>query len=92
MDERLISVTKSMYDGAMTAVKIGSIECKKSSVRLGVHQGSVVNPLIFIIVLEALQVYSLRKKIRKGLPYELLLLRRFGSYIIRFAESEKLLV
>ena len=36
-------------------------------VRVSVHQGSVLSPLIFIIVLEALS-----KHLRKGLPYELL--------------------
>ena len=54
VEERLISVIKSMYDGATTAVKIGASESKKFPVRVGVHQGSVLSPLLFIIVLEAL--------------------------------------
>jgi hypothetical protein len=35
-------------------------------VKVGVHQGSVLSPLLFIIVLEALS-----RKFRAGLPYEL---------------------
>ena len=37
------------------------------SVRVGVHQGSVLSPLLFIIVLEALS-----REFREGLPMELL--------------------
>ena len=57
---------RSKYDGAMTAVKIGASESKQFPVRVGVHQGSVLSPLLLIIVLEALS-----KKCRKELPYEL---------------------
>ena len=73
---------RSMYDGATTAVKIGASERKKFPVRVGVHQGSVLNPFLFIIVLEALS-----KKFRKGLPYELL----YADDLVLIAESEKLL-
>ena len=81
--ERLISVIKSNYDRAMTAVKIGTNESKKFPVRVGVHEGSVLSPLLFMIVLEALS-----KKFRKGLPYELL----YADDLVLIAESEKLLV
>ena len=83
VEERLISVIKSMYDGATTAVKIGASESKKFPVRVGAHQGSVLSPLLFIIVLEALS-----KKFRKGLPYELL----YADDLVLIAESEELLV
>ena len=87
VEERLISVIKSMYDGATTAVKIGASESKKFPVRVGVHQGSVLSPRsklsLFIIVLEALS-----KKFRKGLPYELL----YADDLVLIAESEELLV
>ena len=83
VEEWLISVIKSMYDGATTAVKIGASESKKFPVRVGVHQGSVLSPLLFIIVLEALS-----KKFRKGLPYELL----YADDLVLIAESEELLV
>lgn len=83
VEEWLISVIKSMYDGAETAVKVGASESKKFPVRVGVHQGSVLSPLLFIIVLE-----SLSKRFRGGLPYELL----YADDLVLIAESEELLV
>ena len=37
VEEGMISVIKSMYDGATTAVKIGASESKKFPVRVGVR-------------------------------------------------------
>ena len=48
-----------------------------------VYQGSVLSPLLFIIVLEALS-----KQCRRGLPYELL----YADDLVLIAESEELLV
>ncbi len=67
VDEWMVSVIKSMYDGATTAVKLKGGESKEFEVQVGVHQGSVLSPLLFTIVLEALS-----KEFRKGLPWELL--------------------
>ena len=67
VDEWLINVVKSMYDGATTAVKLQGGESKEFEVQVGVHQGSVLSPLLFVIVLEALS-----KEFRGGLPWELL--------------------
>ena len=67
VEERLISVIKSMYDGWRNdSRQTGTRERKKFPVRVDVHQGSVLSPLLFINVL------LLSKKFRKGLPYELL--------------------
>ena len=83
VEEGLIAVIKSMYCGATTAVKIGVRESKKFPVRVGVHQGSVLSPFLFITVLEALS-----KKFRKGLPFELL----YADDLVLIAETEELLV
>ena len=56
-----------MYEDATTKVKLNGRESKAFSVRVGVHQGSVLSPLLFIIVLEALS-----REFREGLPMELL--------------------
>ena len=53
MDEWIVSVIKAMYEDATTTVRINGRESKAFSVRVGVHQGSVLSPLLFIIVLEA---------------------------------------
>ena len=52
-----------MYEGALTSVKLGVGESVEFAVKIGVHQESVLSPLLFIIVLEALS-----KKFRIGLP------------------------
>ena len=48
VEERVISVMKSMYVGTTTAVKIGGRESGKFPVRVGVHQVSVLSPLLNI--------------------------------------------
>ena len=67
MDEWLVKVIQAMYVGVTTAVKIGEAESVAFPVKVGVHQGSVLSPLLFIIVLEALS-----QEFRVGLPWELL--------------------
>ena len=63
VDEWLITAIKAMYEGATTAVKFMSGESKEFEVKVGVHQGSVLSPLLFVIVLEALSMVF-----REGLP------------------------
>jgi len=52
-------------------------------VKVGVHQGSVLSPLLFITVLQALS-----RMFRRGLPMELL----YADDLILLADSEDLLV
>ena len=80
VEEWLVSVIKVMYDGARTAVKIKGNESKAFEVKVGVHQGSVLSPLLFIIVLEAIS-----KDFREGLPWELL----YADDLAVIAESEE---
>src|SRR5580658_3871439 len=72
-----------MYDGSTTALKLKKGLSERLEFKVGVHQGSVLSPLLFIIVLEALT-----RKCRKGLPYELL----FADDLILMAESKDLLL
>jgi hypothetical protein len=83
VEEWLINVIKSMYVGATTAVKVKSGESSPFEVKVGVHQGSVLSPFLFIIVLEALS-----RKFRGGLPYELL----YADDLVLMAESQQLLL
>ena len=46
VDEWLINVIKSMYEGATTTVKFKEGESAEFEVKVGVHQGSVLSPLL----------------------------------------------
>ena len=67
------------YAGATTAVKLSNGVSEEFEVKVGVHQGSVLSPLLFIIVMEALS-----SKFRTGLPWELL----YADDLVLLAESE----
>ena len=56
-------VIQSIYEGALTSVKLEVGESVEFAVKVGVHQGSVLSSLLFILVLKALS-----KKFRIGLP------------------------
>ena len=45
---------KAMYEDASTKVRMNERESRAFNVEVGVHQGSVLSPLLFIIVQEAL--------------------------------------
>ena len=55
-----------MYNTARSRVRVGSEYSEEFEVGVGVHQGSVLSPLLFIIVLEALS-----RDFRVGVPWEL---------------------
>ena len=89
VDEWIVSVIKAMYEDASTKVRMNGRESRAFSVRVGVHQGSVLSPLLFIIVLEALS-----REFREGLPIELLyaddLVSDCGNKGIVIGEGEEL--
>ena len=80
VDEWIVRVIQSMYEGALTSVKRRVGESVEFAVKVGVHQGSVLSPLLFTIVLEALL-----KKFRTGLPWELF----YADDLALLAESEE---
>ena len=67
VDEWLVDIVMTMYKDSNSAVCVNNIVGKKFGVKVGVHQGSVLSPLLFIMVLEAIST-----ECRKGLPCELL--------------------
>ena len=83
VDEWIVSVIKAMYEDASTKVRMNGRESRAFNVTVGVHQGSVLSPLLFIIVLEALS-----REFREGLPMELL----YADDVVLIAETKELLL
>ena len=81
VEEHVVSVIQTMYSKASTVVKLGAGERRKFEVRVGVHQGSVLSPLLFIAVLEAIS----RRFDKQGLPYELL----YADDLVIIAETKE---
>ena len=57
-----------MYKNAKTLVKTKNGESMQFDVDVGVHQGSVLSPLLFILVLDVIA-----KDLGRGLPWEMLI-------------------
>jgi len=51
VEEWLVSAVMSMYAGAVVRTVYGNSNCFE--VKVGMHQGSVLSPLLFVIVMEA---------------------------------------
>ena len=47
-------LVQGMYANVWSHVRVGEGYSEEFEVKVGVHQGSVLSPLLFIIVLEAL--------------------------------------
>ena len=54
VDEWIIRVVQAMYHNARSRVRVDNSFSDEFDVNVGVHQGTVLSPLLFIIVLEAL--------------------------------------
>ena len=65
--EWIITLVKAMYDNARSRVRVDCEYSDVFSVNVGVHEGSVLSPLLFLIVLEALS-----REFRTGCPWEFL--------------------
>ena len=57
-------LVQGMYANARSRVRVGEGYSEEFKVKVGVHQGSVLSPLLFI-VLEALS-----QEFRSGVPWE----------------------
>jgi hypothetical protein len=83
VDEWLVKAIMATYSGVATAVRLSGTESADFEVKVGVHQGSVLSPLLFIVVLEALS-----RAFRVGLPWELL----YADDLVLIAETEEQLL
>ena len=80
VNELVVLVIGVMYEDATTTVRLNGRKSEVFSFKVVVHQGSVLSPLLFIIVLEALS-----REFREGLPIELL----YADDLVLMAESEE---
>jgi hypothetical protein len=71
VSESLINAVRTLYRGSVSTVKIDTHSGPQTGTQFdvanGVHQGSVLSPLLFITVME-----EVTKKVRQGSPWELL--------------------
>jgi len=54
VQEWLARVIMNMYEGSRDSVRINGVLREDFTLKVGVHQGSVLSPLLFTIVLETL--------------------------------------
>jgi len=69
----------ALYVNSRTRVKAKTGISEEFNIVVGVHQGSLLNPLLVIIVMD-----ELTKKIRKGVPWKLM----FADDLALTEESE----
>ena len=63
VEEWIVRLVQALYNKARSRVRVGSEYSEEFKVGVGVHQGSVLSPLLFIIMLEALS-----RDFRVGVP------------------------
>ena len=74
----IILILNLIYDNTHAKVRITNSYSNPINVSIGVHQGSVLSPFLFIIVMEALS-----HEFRTGCPWELL----YANDLVIVAES-----
>ena len=63
--EAMVRAVMSLYEGAKTRVRVGLELFEEFEVKVGVHQGSALSPLLFAIVVDVLT-----ESVRNGLMSE----------------------
>ena len=83
VEEWLVRAVMSMYTGAKTVVRTVYGNSKGFEVKVGMHQGSGLSPLLFVIAMEAIST-----EFRVALPWELL----YADDLAVIAETEEELI
>ena len=65
VEEWIVRLVQGMYTNVRSRVHVGEGYSEEFEVKVGVHQGSVLSPLLFILVLEALS-----REFRSGVSWE----------------------
>ena len=80
VEEWLVKAIMAMYEGAQTVVRTTEGDSKAFNVKVGLHQWSVLSPLLFVIITE-----TISRELRAGLHMEVL----YADDQILMAESEE---
>jgi len=83
VEECLAIAVMSMYTGAKTVVRTVYGSSKGFEVKVGMHKGLALSPLLFVIVVEAIS-----REFRVALPWELL----YADDLAVIAETEEELI
>ena len=65
VEEWIVRLVQGMYANARNRVRVGEGYSEEFEVKVGVHQGSELTPLLFINVFEAVS-----REFRSGVPWE----------------------
>ena len=77
--ERMVQLIIALYVNPNSRVKTFTGTSKKFEIKVGVHQGSALSPLLFILVMK-----EATRECRKGAPWELL----YADDLVLTAESK----
>jgi len=75
-----VKAVMAMYEGVQTVFRTTEGDSKAFNVKVGLHQGSVLSSLLFVIVMEMIS-----RELPVGLPLEFL----YADDLILMAESEE---
>ena len=81
VEEWLVQAVMTLYSEAQTVLRTEAGDSQSFEVKVGVHQGSVLSPLLFAIVMDQVTSES-----REGLPWELL----YADDLVLIAPKEDL--
>ena len=76
VNEELVKAV--MYEGARTKIKVGTGMSEAFDVRVGVHQGSVLSPFLFVVVMDVVCGH-----VMEGLLFEIL----YADDLVLMAET-----
>ena len=65
LSEVIIRAVISLYDDAKTRVRMGSAYSEEFQVKVGVHQGYVLSPLLFAILVNAISKNERRHEVNE---------------------------
>merc|ERR1711893_505773 len=76
----MVEAVMALFEEANTVIRTGAGDTNSFYVRVGVHQGSVLSPLLFAIVMD-----TVTKPAREGLPWEIL----YADDLVLMADKEE---